>query len=250
MITDKSSFDGIANKFDENIYGTSKGRLRHQLLLYVLKRFLDGASLKVLDAGGGTGMMSREFAKRGHHVTLCDISSDVLSIARDRLSDYTNVTILQSSIDELHENNYDLILCHSVLEWMPEPIHAIDKMMSCLNPAGHLSLSFFNRYAKLFNNMVYGNFDYVEQGMPSKNTVRLNPHNAQEPKTIIKYMSQRGDCDIVSTRGLICIHDYMNDPQKQRDLYTQLVEMEIKYGSQEPYKWLGKYFHMLIKARI
>ena len=36
----RSNFDGIANKFDENIYGTSKGRLRHQLLLAHLQKDL------------------------------------------------------------------------------------------------------------------------------------------------------------------------------------------------------------------
>jgi hypothetical protein len=27
--------------------------------------------------------------------------------------------------------------------------------------------------------------------------------------------------------------------------YDELVDMEIEYGQLEPYKWLGKYFHVM-----
>ncbi len=245
---DKTSFDGIANKFDKNIYGTSKGQLRHTLLLSVLAQYLPDTPIHILDAGGGTGLMSKAMLELGHTVTLVDMSADALDIAKDRLSDYHNVTIVQDKLSNI-TGQYDVIICHAVLEWLQEPFQAISALTRNLKQEGLLSLSFFNHYAKVFNNLTYGNFDYIQQGMPAKNTVRLNPHNAQSPHKVIDFIAQACELDILNTRGIRCIHDYMPDKQKITDLYSQLLEMEWEYGAKEPYKWLGKYFHIMLKAR-
>lgn len=242
------NFDGIANKFDENIYGTSKGRLRHQLLVQCLSPYIDGVALNVLDVGGGTGMMAAEFAKHGHQVTLADISLDALAIAKQRLAPFDNTTFINCDISELN-GKYDFIICHAVLEWLKNPLEATLFLRTLLKEEGLISLSFFNHDAKLFNNLLYGNFDYVEKGLPSKNTVRLNPHNAQSPSTVIEYLTESGLYKILGTRGIRCFHDYMLDKSKIDTLYQQLFDMEIKYGNSEPYKWLGKYFHIMLEAR-
>jgi hypothetical protein len=31
-------------------------------------------------------------------------------------------------------------------------------------------------------------------------------------------------------------------------MYQQLFDMEVKYSDAEPYKWLGKYFHIMLEA--
>lgn len=243
-------FDGIANKFDKNIYGTSKGRLRHQMLSHYLAEFINSkAPSKVLDAGGGTGMMSLVFAQNGHHVTLCDGSSEVLDIAQERLKSYPNAKVEQTDILSLeHEEGFNLVLCHAVLEWVQNPLEIIDKLFTQLQVGGHLSLSFFNRDAALFNNAIWGNFDYIDAGMNIRNQVKLNPHNAQRPSEIINYIeSHFSNYDIEHMAGIRCFHDYLHDRSKQVDEYEQVLALEMKYAKQVPYMWLGKYFHLIIK---
>jgi S-adenosylmethionine-dependent methyltransferase len=243
-------FDGIANKFDKNIYGTSKGRLRHQMLTHYLSDFIHlKTPLKVLDAGGGTGMMSLAFAQNDHHVTLCDGSSEVLDIARKRLENYTNTRIEHLDILSLQQaGGFNLILCHAVLEWVQNPLDIIDKLFTQLESGGHLSLSFFNRDAALFNNAIWGNFDYIEKGMNVRNQVRLNPHNAQRPSEIIGYIKLHySHYDIEHMAGIRCFHDYLQDRSKQIDEYEKILELEMKYATQAPFMWLGKYFHLIIK---
>jgi S-adenosylmethionine-dependent methyltransferase len=242
------NFDGIANKFDENIYGTTKGKLRHQLLVQCLSSYINSSPLSVLDVGGGTGMMSAEFAKHGHHVTIADISQEALVIAKQRLKDFPNTVFINCDIGEL-TGRYDFIICHAVLEWLNEPLSVLLYLHSLLRPQGIMSLSFFNHDAKVFNNLLYGNFDYVEKGLPSKNTVRLNPHNAQSPRKVIDFIQKSSLYNIIESRGIRCFHDYMLDKSKIDPLYQQLFAMEIKYGGSEPYKWLGKYFHIMLQAR-
>lgn len=242
------NFDGIANKFDENIYGTSKGRLRHQLLVQCLSSYIEGQPLKVLDVGGGTGMMSLEFAKKGHQVTIADVSLDAIAIAKQRLKSFDTANFLHCDIKEL-KDKYDFVICHAVLEWLQDPLETMLFLRTLLTDKGFMSLSFFNHDAKLFNNLLYGNFDYVEKGLPVKNTVRLNPHNAQSPRKVIECLNDSGLYTILDTRGIRCFHDYMLDKSKIDTLYQQLFDMENKYGSAEPYKWLGKYFHIMLAAR-
>jgi S-adenosylmethionine-dependent methyltransferase len=247
-----SSFDGIANKFDENIYGTTKGKLRHQLLVHFLSTDLHSMSMDVLDLGGGTGMMSLEFAKLGHKVTVLDMSEDVLAIAKRRLRDYPNTDYILGDITTQSEqlsNQYDFVICHALLEWLPDPMATLLDMRALLKVNGKLSLSFFNHDAKVFANLLYANFDYVERGFPSKNTVRLNPHNAQKPRDVIALLNDTALFNVKQSRGIRCFHDYIIDKTRIDTQYQQLFDMEVKYSACEPYKWLGKYFHIMLEAR-
>ncbi|MGK0370569.1 MAG: S-adenosylmethionine-dependent methyltransferase [Glaciecola sp.] len=208
--------------------------------------------MDVLDLGGGTGMMSLEFAKHGHNVTVLDMSDDVLAIAKRRLQAYPNTQYILGELTKPNthlKSQYDFIICHAVLEWLPDPLSALLDMRPLLKVNGRLSLSFFNHDAKVFSNLLYANFDYVEKGLPSKNTVRLNPHNAQKPKEVIALLNDCNEFYIKESRGIRCFHDYIIDKTKIDSLYQQLFDMEVKYSNAEPYKWLGKYFHIMLEAR-
>jgi len=89
---DDHIFDGIADKFAKNIYGTTKGKLRHTLLCDVLDSHLT-ANSTVLEIGGGTGVMAAHLAALGHSVVLTDASNDVLQQAADLLSQSSNEAI-------------------------------------------------------------------------------------------------------------------------------------------------------------
>jgi S-adenosylmethionine-dependent methyltransferase len=238
------SFDKFADKFEKNIYGSTKGRLRHELLVHHLHDCisLESMPIEVLDAGGGTGVMSEMMLNLGHKVTLSDISADVLFLAKNKLGENINLNIQQIDILSLsNKKQYDLVVCHAVLEWLQHPSEVIRKLVDLVKPGGHLSLSFFNHDAQLFGNMLYGNFDYVEQGMTSKNIVRLSPKNPQKPKVIISQLESL-PVKVIKQAGIRCFHDYLKQPEKQISEYEQLKHLEIKYGSVEPYLWLGKYF--------
>ena len=250
--TKDQSFDKFADKFEKNIYGSTKGRLRHELLVHHLHNYIsvDSMPLDVLDAGGGTGVMTQVMLDLGHKVTLSDISCDVLSLAKNKLGQNINLDIQHTDILSLGtEKKYDLVICHAVLEWLQDPFEVIRKLVDLVKPGGHLSLSFFNHDAQLFGNMLYGNFDYVEQGMMTKNIVRLSPKNPQKPK-VIQSQLETLPVQIIKQAGIRCFHDYLKQPEKQSNEYEQLKQLEIQYGSTEPYLWLGKYFLIIARKDI
>ncbi|WP_416308371.1 methyltransferase [Neptunicella sp. SCSIO 80796] len=240
------SFDSIANKFQRNIYGTTKGQLRHELLLHYLDRYLPAESVNILEAGGGSGEMALALLERGHRVHVNDISADMLVLAQQQCSGYRGFSYQQGEIQQLDHQQYDVVICHAVLEWLQEPLAIIKKLKSLVKPAGILSLSFFNRDAHLFGNVLYGNFDYIDKDFAVGNRVRLNPNNAIAPKQVIAEL-ERLSMPIVHQAGIRCFHDYVRDKAIQQSHYQQLKELELKWGKHEPYMWLGKYFHLIAR---
>ncbi|MEG2041673.1 MAG: methyltransferase domain-containing protein, partial [Hafnia sp.] len=90
-----------------------------------------------------------ELAARGHHITLCDISGEMLKRAQayaDEKGVSQHMRFVQSPAQEMHqylEQPVDLILFHAVLEWVAEPQETLASLMKCLNPGGALSLMFY-----------------------------------------------------------------------------------------------------------
>lgn len=246
--TKNRNFDSIAQKFDKNIYGTTKGQLRHTILTHNLKPFLVKArNGNALDAGGGTGEFTLELLKYGMEVVLNDISSETLSLAAQKIAEDSPVTLQHGDIQSIQSvHGFDVICCHAVLEWAKSPLACIEHLISLLKPDGILSLSFFNADANLFGNALYGNFELIKQNMVKKNRLQLANHKPLKPKEVLAFLqAQKVSIELLS--GVRCFHDYLRDKSQQTTDYKALESLELKYCSQEPYMWLGKYFHIVVK---
>ncbi|SQA84511.1 S-adenosylmethionine-dependent methyltransferase [Citrobacter freundii] len=120
------NFDDIAEKFSRNIYGTTKGQLRQTILWQDLDKLLAeyaGQTLRVLDAGGGEGQTAILMAQRGHHVTLCDLSAEMVARAQRAAEEQgvsDNMHFIHCAAQDIPQHldsQVDLILFHAVLEW-------------------------------------------------------------------------------------------------------------------------------------
>ncbi len=247
MTSSDQSFDGLANKFQRNIYGSSKGKIRAAVLADHLTPYLENETpLSVIDIGGGTGEMAALALDAGHRVLLNDVSADAVALAKQKHCDSEKIAFVVGDLHDLDAEPADRVFCHAVLEWTARPLEVIDKCVNLLKPGGIISLSFFNQNAALFSNALYGNFDLIEQGLVTKNRVRLNPNNPQKPKVIIEYLESQG-LTIEMSAGVRCFHDYMRDRDHWENKYDDILAMELAYSKQEPYKWLGRYFHIIAR---
>lgn len=178
------NFDDIAEKLSRNIYGTTKGEIRQAVLwrdLEELMASMPDRPLRVLDAGGGEGMMACEMARRGHDVIFCDISETMLERARQSAVEKGVADKIkfihcaaQDAVDRL-DAPVDLVLFHAVLEWIDDQRSALLRVAECLRPGGVLSLMFYNYDALLFRNVTLGNFGYIASGMRKKRESRCLP---------------------------------------------------------------------------
>lgn len=131
MIKDRN-FDDLAQKFAKNIYGTAKGEIRQTVVWQDIEQILaelkSETPLQVLDAGGGLGQLSQRIAELGHHVTLCDLSSEMLNLAEQEiaknglLEQYRLVHCPVQEVGQFIEQPVDLILFHAVMEWLVDQL--------------------------------------------------------------------------------------------------------------------------------
>ncbi|MBA7518253.1 tRNA 5-carboxymethoxyuridine methyltransferase [subsurface metagenome] len=93
MSEDKSKdIESIRKKWGEHAetydewYESFEGAVEHYVEWELLKGYLpQNRDARILDAAGGTGRITLPLAKMGYSVTLCDISSEMLNVARQKL---------------------------------------------------------------------------------------------------------------------------------------------------------------------
>jgi len=115
---------------------------------YVSKRMKNSScnDFSVLDIGCSSGMIDFKLADHYKHITGIDIDKNALSIAKEKYNK-ENITYKYANIDEIEdETKYDLIVCNSVLEHVPNQEKLLDSIYKHLNEDGICFLSVPNKY--------------------------------------------------------------------------------------------------------
>lgn len=273
------NFDTIADHFEKKVYGGLKGEIR----LAVLRRdILDyaeqmsqkiGRPLRILDVGAGLAQIAIELATKGHALIINDISANMLDKAQaavnriEALKTDSHVNVkaaIENTLDiewivapyqQLNEKfasdkseKFDLILCHALLEWLAEPSQIMDFFDQHLTADGALSLCFYNPASFDYRNLIMGNFNLldrlVEGSYTADNKKSLTPNHPVARQEVESWLSQH-DYQIALTSGLRVFSDYT--PLKRGGLNDSdaVIKMELRYSQQEPFKWLGRYLHIL-----
>ncbi|GGK47727.1 methyltransferase [Planomonospora parontospora subsp. parontospora] len=120
--------------------------------------------LDIVDAGGGTGGFAVPLAALGHTVTVVDPSPDSLAALERRAAEAgVGVRALQGDAADLGEllpaDGTDLVLCHSVLEYVEDPGGALAAMARLLREGGMVSVLAANPLAAALHRSVSGRFD-------------------------------------------------------------------------------------------
>jgi ubiquinone/menaquinone biosynthesis C-methylase UbiE len=104
-----------------------------------------------LDAGCGTGTLSRALAERGCRVLGVDAAVAMLEKAKNLGKDKAVSALLQfEQVDNLVllpfiDNSFDGVLCSSVLEYLADPDECLAEFARVLRPGGILIVSVPNR---------------------------------------------------------------------------------------------------------
>ncbi|MBI2606613.1 MAG: class I SAM-dependent methyltransferase [Deltaproteobacteria bacterium] len=105
---------------------------------------------RVLDAGCGSGIVSRYFAKMYPKamVTGCDISDERIERARQEAADLPNLDFQVQDLSHLAFENesFNLIFCRYVLQHLPQKIRhpALIELARCLKPRGQICVIDFD----------------------------------------------------------------------------------------------------------
>ncbi|GII67053.1 methyltransferase [Sphaerisporangium krabiense] len=126
--------------------------------------------LDIVDAGGGTGGFAVPLAGLGHAVTVVDPSPDSLA-ALERRAAEAGVAVkgIQGDTADLRHvldpGCADLVLCHSVLEYVEDPAGALAAVAGLLRPGGLISVLAANPVATAIHRSLAGHFDEARQAL-------------------------------------------------------------------------------------
>lgn len=252
------NFDDLARRFTNNIYGSPKGRIRLAILQedldFLLGRLRANAPLRILDAGSGLGYMALYLAQQGHEVVLCDHSAEMIQAARQVFIEQApnaNVTFIESAVQDLQQHvqgQFDLVLFHAVLEWVSEPQHTLEGLLTFLRPGGYFSLLFYNRNSLVMRNLLRGNFRKLSAGQYAGDPNSLTPTNPLLPEEVLGWLEALG-LTVLSRTGVRIIYDYLSRELRERRSLDDIIEMERRFCRQEPFIGLGRYMHVLAQAK-
>lgn len=259
MMNQDRNFDDISAHFEKKIYGGLKGEIRLAVLRHDIFGWVKSwqqthtRPLRVLDVGAGLAQISIELAKDGHDVTINDISANMLEIAKQNAGEaaqnITWHTCPYQQLDDKLTGKYDLILCHAVLEWLAEPKLIMDFFDRWLvddsAEKGVLSLCFYNPASFVYRNLVMGNFNLLHNKDFKADNGSLTPNHPVAKDEVIAWINDH-HYQILHTSGLRVFHDYSPLKRGGHTNPQAVIDMEVAYSGQDPYKWLGRYLHFLV----
>jgi len=246
-------FDGIASTFEEEIYGTTKGRVRLEVLwtdLVTEAPEIARGGLSCLDAGGGAGRMAVRLAQSGNKVVLSDPSTEMLSraeaaIRKAGLLDL--VSLVRSPIQELHRHvgdQFDIVLCHAVLEWLEDPKATLGQLLKFLKPRGRLSLLFYNSNAALQRRVFRGECTEAVRELQDGCARRDNGCLPLVEAVVRAWLEEFGFA-VRSKAGIRIFHDYLPDGLRTPERLRDLLEAEKTFRKEEPFASLGHHLHLV-----
>lgn len=262
------NFDDLAHRFKRNVYDRLKGDIRIAVLQRDLQEFMgnqidfdagsqckSSSTLNILDAGGGQGQLSLRLAAQGHHVTICDISSEMLSLAQANARELgveSRVRFCHQSIQAFSQENtgcFDLVLCHAVLEWVVEPRPLLAALNTLLKQSGMLSLTYYNVNSIKMKNLLRTNFKKVLEDDYRGYRGSLTPTFPRESAQVDQWLSEL-PLDILCESGIRCFHDYILEPEHRLVEPEQQLELELRLSRQEPWRSLARYVHVLSRQSL
>ncbi len=135
-------FDSKARQWDENPVFVERGRkiaeaIRGQVALK--------PTMRAMDYGCGTGLLSFPLKDALGHITLKDTSTGMLDVLREKIAaqGVVNMAIHQTDLtaEPLPDERYDLIYSSMTLHHIPDTGKILQVFHSLLNPGGRLCLA-------------------------------------------------------------------------------------------------------------
>ncbi|WP_280493221.1 methyltransferase domain-containing protein [Nocardia asiatica] len=235
------------------------GRLRYTTAAANLIAHLPVGPLEILDVGGGNGLDALELAARGHRVTIADISEQSLAEARAAAADRglddrvtTRHTSLDTLGDEFGRDCFDVLLCHNLIQYLPDPAGVIAALAVPLRTDGVLSVIAPNADADPLLTAVRGLDPDGALRMldaPTRYSVAYETTTCACYPDQVKADLAAAGFEVIAHRGIRTVCDYILDDDRKSDpeFYRQLERLELTLATRAPYIHLARFFQFITK---
>jgi S-adenosylmethionine-dependent methyltransferase len=258
--TDAERLQSEAEKYAAYLE-TPEGRLRLDLPFATLQDFWPHSTqpLHALDLGGGTGANAVRLARLGARVTLLDASLPMLDFAKREASQAgvsDRIALKHGDAAQLatlfEGGSLDLILCHNVLEFVPDPRAVVCSAAQVLRDrSGIISILVRNSPGEVLKAALSnGDLAAAERNLAAEwgdeslygGKVRL--FTAEYLHLLLKEASLA----VVAERGVRVLSDYLPSQVSRNQEYDRIFELERKLGLRPEFAAIARYTHCV--ARI
>lgn len=144
--------DGYFAAYAGGDYRDSEAQRRHEsrLRLDWIARWAPPPA-RLLEIGAAAGYFLDEARERGYATAGVEVSPSMAAHARDALG--LDVAADRVETASLPERAYDLVCAWHVVEHLPEPVRAVERLRAALAPGGHLAIEVPNAASALARRM-------------------------------------------------------------------------------------------------
>lgn len=233
-------YDNVSNTYEDHDDRVCDRIVEH----FILNNLPNGKTLRILDAGGGTGRFSEPLLKLNHKVVVTDISLKMLEKARRRLEHHTGVEFVKCSVTDmkqLKDNQFDVVLMiNAILDYCGDHEKAIRETKRILKKGGLFMGTVNNRfiYCKA-NELREGDYGSFEKNMESGDRYivwggQTKGHSTHEfTLHELKNSLKKGG---FKTRHVLGIFNLLSkyDLENIKDI-NQYIRLQVKFAEKKEY---------------
>jgi S-adenosylmethionine-dependent methyltransferase len=261
--------DASSEVFDHNAQAwhawqeTPWGRLRYRIVAETLSRVcvsLGNRPLRVLDVGSGNGGDALPLVVLGHDVTLIDYSSTLLEEARDdarALGVGARLHTIHADLAEIASQelvDFDLVLCHNVLQYRADLAASVAAVCSAVVPGGAVSLIAVNPASEVLLAAVRHEDLAVALAMldaESMPTVTFGHDVRALTVAQVEPALVAAGCAVSDRFGIRCVTDYVlaDDRKSDPEFYTGLEHLELALCDRPEFMGTARMWQLVARKR-
>lgn len=216
-----------------------------------------GEPPRVLDVGGGSGVLAVPFAAAGCVVTVVEPNPNALATLSRRATDAgvsDRITAVQADSDALGQvvpaGSADLVLAHGLLEVVDDPKNTVAAMAGAVAPSGAVSVLVANRTAALLHRAVAGKLTEAA-------ALAEDPAGRLPSETLLRRFDTEGLLALLTDAGLVVElvqgHGVLNElvpgSALQQDPSAQdaLASLELKLARTPPLRDIAARLHAVAR---
>lgn len=266
-MSDLNAFEPHRDRWLERL-GALRNTVRQELVARQLAAHLQVAGARVLDVGAGQGTQALRLARLGHEVTAVDPDPelrDMLSeaVEGESLPAGASLQVIAGSLPELPEvvrqGDFDAVLCHGVLMYLPDPESALRELARCVAPGGVLSVLTRNAMGMALRPAVRRDWAGAQAALDELERARQEsrrPAYANELGAAVHGDDVQHLCEICEDAGLqveawygvrIAVDAAPPDEPLPEDEAQRaaLLDVEERLGRTDPYRGVAGQVHMV-----
>jgi S-adenosylmethionine-dependent methyltransferase len=230
------------------------GRLRFTLAETNLNRHIGPAS-KILDLAGADGGDAIRLAAQGHDVTIVDFAPAMLAAAQERATAAgVHITCVEGDATQPRDGDYDVVLCHNLLQYLDDPVTALKAAVRSLRPNGFLSVMAINRHAEALTVAIRQNDPgkalsalTATEAPTHTFATKITLHTAEEIADILASLG----CPVRAHYGILSVCGYLADDGRKHDpeFFAELERLELALTTRPPYMHTARIFQLVASSR-